>query len=73
MPWLVGAIALAVVLVVVAVLVLRNLFGPSVAGPGPGPNPSASSEVCPDAVLETARLADGLGYLKAEAERQAAA
>jgi hypothetical protein len=52
-PWLVGAVALAVVLVVVAVLVLRNLVGPTTAGPGPGPDPS-SAEVCPDAVLETA-------------------
>jgi hypothetical protein len=53
-PWLIGAVALAVVLVVVAVLVLRNLVGPIVAGPDPGPNPSTSTEVCPDAVLETA-------------------
>ena len=53
-PWLIGAIALAVVLVVIAVLVLRNLFGPTVAGPEPGPNPTTSTEVCPDAVLETA-------------------
>jgi hypothetical protein len=43
-----------VVLVVVAVLVLRNLFGPTVSGPDPGPNPSTSTEVCPDAVVETA-------------------
>lgn len=53
-PWLVGAVALAVVLVVVAVLVLRNLVGPTIAGPDPGPNPTTSTEVCPDAVLETA-------------------
>lgn len=53
-PWLIGAVALAVVLVVVAVLVLRNLVGPTVAGPDPGPNPTTSTEVCPDAVLETA-------------------
>jgi hypothetical protein len=53
-PWLIGAVALAVVLVVVAALVLSNLVGPITAGPGPGPNPSTSSDVCPDAVLETA-------------------
>ena len=53
-PWLIGAIALAVVLVVIAVLVLRGLFGPTIARPGPGPNPSISTEVCPDAVPETA-------------------
>ncbi|HZA03916.1 MAG TPA: DUF2510 domain-containing protein [Propionibacteriaceae bacterium] len=53
-PWLIGAIALATVLVVVAVLVLRNLFGATVPESGPDPNPSASTEVCPDAVLDTA-------------------
>jgi len=53
-PWLTGAIALAVVLVVVAVLVLRNLFGPNDPPPDPGPDPTTSTEVCPDAVLETA-------------------
>jgi Protein of unknown function (DUF2510) len=53
-PWLIGAIALAAVLVIVAVMVLRNLVDPGVAGPDPGPNPTSSTEVCPDAVLETA-------------------
>jgi hypothetical protein len=53
-PWLIGAIALAVVLVVVAVLVLRNLVGPVVAEPGPDRNPTPAAEVCPDAVVETA-------------------
>ena len=53
-PWLIGAIALAVVLVVVAVLVLRNLVGPVIDDPGPDPNPTPAVQVCPDAVVETA-------------------
>jgi hypothetical protein len=53
-PWLVGAVVLAVVLVVVAVLVLRNLVSPVDPERDPGPNPTTSTEVCPDAVLETA-------------------
>ena len=53
LPWLIAAVALATVLVVVAVLVLRNLAA-SVTEPDTAPNPSTSTEVCPDAVLETA-------------------
>ena len=52
-PWLIGAVALAVVLVVVAVLVLRSV-GPVGPGPGPAPNPTTGTDVCPDAVPETA-------------------
>lgn len=52
-PWLIGAIALAAALVLVAVLVLRNLVsGPIIDSEPVEPLPSA--EVCPDAVFETA-------------------
>ena len=59
-PWLIGLVALAVVLVVVAVLVLRNLVGPTIGAPDPGPNPTPA-EVCPDAVVETATPATQTG------------
>ena len=51
-PWIIGAGALVVALVVAAVLVVRSIDLPGVAGPDPGP--PTGTNVCPDAVPETA-------------------
>jgi hypothetical protein len=51
-PWIIGAAALVVALVVAAVLVVRSIDLPGVAGPDSGP-PTGTS-VCPDAVPGTA-------------------
>ena len=51
-PWIIGAAALVVALVVAAVLVVRSIDLPGVAGPVPGP--PTGTNVCPDAGPETA-------------------
>jgi hypothetical protein len=51
-PWIVGAGAVVVALVVAAVLVLRSIDPPTT--PAPDPGPPSGTNVCPDAVLETA-------------------
>ena len=50
-PWIVGAVALVLALVVAAVLVVRSIDIP--AAPVPNPGPPTGSDVCPDAAPET--------------------
>jgi hypothetical protein len=51
-PWIVGAAAVIVALVVAAVLVIRSIDRPLIGGPDP--RPPTGTQVCPDAVPGTA-------------------